>query len=184
MIFTDMALRALHDYRRLLKRYYSVEDRTRLLQQLDLVRPRKMDKDIELWETLNKIYIELENLTQSHPKNYYTYSGIEQYFNFLSGFLQEYNADQRCVYHKAQRASSLLVNIIQIVSLPLVSLTRQIENQLKKTCAEFIVLASDQQRQKAHSILIDKYKESPDFYGNILKYYMQLDHQIAKNNNS
>jgi len=182
MTFRGAALVALQDFRKLLKSYFSAEDRSCLLQTLDLVRPRNLDQDVELWETLKKIHLELEVLTESHPKHYYIYSGIDQYFKFLSDFLAEFYVCERRVLHKAQYASGLLLNIIQMINIPVPSLTVQIQNQLKSDCVKLLVFGSEEQQHKVLTILKAKCDGSSDFYHHVLTYYTEMSLKLAKKN--
>lgn len=172
MVFKDMALKALGDYRKLVARYVEKSEASLLLKKMDVARPRKNDSDIELMHTLIKIRTWMEEKIQSHPKGYYSYSGIEQYRLYLDEFLQQYQILSNRVVHKAQKASSAMLNIIQITGMPRPALSDSMGLKLMNFCQELVIFGSREQKLQVHALLNTKCEDYADFFAPILQDYI------------
>jgi hypothetical protein len=172
MIFKDMALKALGDYRKLVTRYIEKDEASALLKRMDVARPRKSDADIELMSTLIKIRTWLEEKIQSYPKGYYSYSGIEQYRIYLDEFLKQYHILSNRVVHKAQKASSAMLSIIQITGTPKASLSDKTADRLKNFCHDLILFGSREQKLQVHALLNTKCEDYAVFFTPILQDYI------------
>jgi hypothetical protein len=181
MVFKDMALKALGDYRKLVSRYVEKNEASVLLKKMDVARPRKSDSDMELMLTLIKIRTWLEEKIQSHPKGYYSYSGIEQYRLFLDEFLNQYQILSNRVVHKAQKASSAMLNIIQITGAPKASLGDETANRLINFCQELILFGSREQKLQVHALLNTKCEDYAVFFAPILQDYINFQKKQAFN---
>lgn len=182
MVFRDMALKALGDFRKLVSRYVEKNESAVLLKRMDVARPRKNDSDHELMQTLIKIRSWLEEKIQSHPKGYYSYSGIEQYRVYLDEFLQQYQMVANRVVHKAQKASSAMLNIIQITGMPRSSLSESTAQRLLHYCRELVLFGSREQKLQVHALLNTKCEDYAEFFAPILQDYVLYQKRHAFNN--
>jgi hypothetical protein len=179
MIFKDMALKALGDYRKLVARYIEKEEASVLLKKMDVARPRKSDADIELMHTLIKIRTWLEEKIQSNPRGYYSYSGIEQYRIYLDEFLKQYHILSNRVVHKAQKASSAMLSIIQITGTPKASLSDTTADRLKNFCHDLILFGSREQKLQVQALLNTKCEDYAVFFTPILQDYIDFQKQYT-----
>lgn len=165
-IFHDLVLEVLVDFRRILKRYSANKDeRDMLLGKFDLRRKRSYDADLELYQSAQAIQEHLAKQMESKPRQYYAYSGIEQYYAHLQQFLSQYYVAGRKVEHKSQRIWRVMLDIIQLVSVATAdNFSADKLEQLRTGCIEIAYYANDDQKSRLLAILQAKVNEMPDVF--------------------
>src|SRR5688572_20276177 len=103
-IFVETISKAISDYRQLLRRHLPQSDRMVKLMALNLKEP-DYDDHIALYLTARQIVQDIEINLDSGPKNYYTYSGIDNFCRYLKKFLSNYIIEENQIIHRAQKAS-------------------------------------------------------------------------------
>ena len=94
MTFTQIARQSLLDFSSLLQRYFDNDERENIRKLVGL-NDLNSDANIEIKDTtllnmLQHIKRLLNKKVKDYPKSYYSYSGIEQYMQFLEDFLGQY----------------------------------------------------------------------------------------------
>ena len=164
-VFHDLALEVMADFRRILKRYYAKDERDALLAKFDLKRKRAYDADLELFQSIQGIQHHLMDQIQAKPKQYYAYSGIEQYYAYLQSFLNQYYVSGRKVEHKSQRIWRVMLDIIQLVtSMTEERATQEEREHLKKDCIEIASYGNQDQKIRLSEILTVKAQALPSVF--------------------
>ena len=167
-IFSETMIKAIADYRFLLRRYLSQVERMTKLQKLKLRDSDTYESDLALYEAAKGIVTDIENNMETANQGYYSYSGIQEYCKFLSEYLENYHVENNQVVHRAQKASRALMTAIQLTSLPRERLNDSVTKQLfdcNKTVAGF---GSHEQCELQLQTLARQQAENPAFYTDII----------------
>ena len=172
--FTETIIQAFGDYRSLIKKYMTEDDRKRRLKRFDLMRNRTRDSDIELYDTATAISNDLKNCISNHPKNYYSYSGIEQFQDFLSEYLSEYVIEKSTLVHKIQKASRAFLGALQLSSLPKEKLTPFIIEKFNQISQDIAYYGTKNQMSRYHDLISQKATLNKENFEPVLEYYIKL----------
>lgn len=142
-MFQQIAQQLVRDFYSLLKRYVDNDERARIKEILGYNAVSDQLNDQALLKKLQLIYSLLQDKVNTRPKGYYSYSGIDQYFEFLEKFLSQYCIYSGRVVHRAQRLSGLMLHIIQLMEVPQESFTSDRVVELRDYCIEVIMLGSE-----------------------------------------
>ncbi len=174
-VFKDIILQSFSEYRRVLKRYVEAKERTNKINDLGLNQNLSFSSDAALLKIAQNVACDMQSIFDSKPKNYYSYSGIEQFYQYLLDLLDQYTILNQQVLHKKQRASSALLEAIQIYSQPLEKFNDRTIDSLKNICQVIHLCADkDQQKQFAELLLRLKAKEEK-LFTDVCNYYSNLN---------
>lgn len=152
-MFQQIAQQLVLDFYSLLKRYVDNDERARIKEKVGYNAVSDQLNDQALLKKLQLIYSLLQGKVNARPKGYYSYSGIDQYFEFLEKFLGQYCVYSGRVVHRAQRLSGLMLHIIQLMEAPQGSFTSDMVVELRDYCKEVILLGSEDYRTQLSQLL-------------------------------
>lgn len=169
-LFSDTMVKAINDYRLLLRRHLKQVERVIKLQQLRLRDNTIYESDVALYSIGQAIVADIKaNLLNMRVYNqFHAYSGIQQFCEYLETYLNNYEIENGKVVHRAQKASRALLKSIQLISLPIESLTDRIKKELCQ-CNEIIVeYGSKDQQDMQLQTLMRQEVVNPGFFVGIL----------------
>lgn len=172
-IFIETVARAIGDYRFMLRRHLNQVDRRKKLAELNLKDPTLFDSAIKLYEIAWKIVEDIESNIDM-PSSYYAYSGIAEFGKFLKEYLSKYEIEEGRLVHSAQKASKMMIQAIQILSLPVEQLTSKVTERLNQ-CSEIVAkYGSDEQKNMYEGTLEQHLIMKRDFFAPIYDYFQKL----------
>ncbi|GEM_PF-1869098 len=144
-MFVETMSRAISDYRQILKKYLTPAQRSAKIAELRLKDPTIFDDEPALYNTVQEILRDIEKNIQIPNEGYYSYYGIIRFAKFLREYIENFTVDGDVVIHKAQKASNVLIKIIQLLSLPDEQLSEKIAQQVIESHPLIIELGSKEQ---------------------------------------
>lgn len=118
-IFSGHILKSLNDYKRLLRRYLSTTERGKAIINLGIKRKSlKFDSDVILYNKAHRVLKDIEYWSAKLNRVATEYSGIDEFYQYLSNYLSQYRVENNVIVHVNQRVSCALVQAIQIIALP------------------------------------------------------------------
>ena len=172
-IFTETIARAIADYRFLLRRHLDQVERRKKLAELNLKDASIFNCSVKLYETAWKIVEDIENHVNT-PSSYYAYSGIAEFGKFLKEYLSKYEIENGQLVHSAQKASKMMIQAIQYLSLPAEQLSTQVAERLNQ-CSEVVVkYGSDEQKNMYEGTLEQQLIVQREFFSPIYDYFQVL----------
>ena len=170
-IFAETVTKAIADYRYLLRRHLGQVDRMTKLQKLQLKNNEIYKTDLALYKAAMSIVADIEeNMLVQNP-GYYSYSGIDQFSQFLKEYLNDYLIENDQVVHKARKASRALLQAIQLASLPVERLDEGVAEKLLACNTVILKFGSTEQHNLQLSMLERQQVENPDFYTRIIAHF-------------
>jgi len=174
-IFSETMMKAIGDYRFLLRRYLSQADRMATLHQLKLKDSDTYESDVALFEAGKAIIANIEANIAMPNQSYYSYSGIQQFCVYLKEYLENYLVDNKNqVVHRAQKASRALIEAIQLSALPQERLNDRIAKQLFECNMAVIDFGSEEQWELQRQTLVRQKENNPGFYAHIIAHLESL----------
>lgn len=172
-IFIETVARAIGDYRFMLRRHLDQVARRKKLTELNLKDTSLFDNSIKLYEVAWKIVHDIENNVDV-PSSYYSYSGIAEFGKFLREYLSKYEIENGQLVHSAQKASKMMIQAIQFLSLPKEQLTPKITERLNQ-CSEVVAkYGSDEQKNMYEGTLEQRLIVQREFFSPIYDYFQKL----------
>ena len=175
-IFSKTMIKAIGDYRVLLRRYLSQVERMIMLQKFQLRNRNTYKSDLVLYKTAQKIIADIRETMAKPTEGYYAYSGIAQFCDHLEVYLSEYLVEGEQVVHRAQKASRALLSAIQITHLPRERLDEQVARQLCAYNEVVVDFGSEEQRALQLQTLERCQADHPGFYTRIVAHMESLLH--------
>ncbi len=118
-IFSEHILKSLNDYKRLLRRYLSNNERDKAIINLGIKRKSlKFDNDVILFNKAHRVLSDIEYWSAQLNRTATEYSGIDEFYQYLKNYLTQYRIENNAIVHVNQKVSCALVQAIQIISLP------------------------------------------------------------------
>ena len=176
-IFSETMVKAIADYRLLLRRYLNQVDRMTKLRALNLKDPDLHESDIALYHAGEAIIADMEENMVTHVHGYYAYSGIQEFCNYLKEYLSNYFIENEQVVHRAQKASRALLESIQLTTLPREKLSDQIAKQLLQCNKTVVVMGSKEQCELQLEVLTRQQSQNPGFYTRIIAHLESMLYQ-------
>jgi hypothetical protein len=170
-IFIQTMTKAITDYRQILRRYLSSQERILKVKQLRLKDPAIFKSDVLLFKTAQSIIDDIENNVKVPNEGYYSYHGITKFCAYLKQYLSNYEQSGQGIVHKAQKAANAMIKVIQVFSLPDDQLSDEVIVELKEFATVIASCGSVEQRQLFRNSLVRQCEYAPGFYGDILQYY-------------
>jgi hypothetical protein len=115
-MFVETMSRAISDYRQILKKYLTSEQRASKIAELRLKDHTIYDDEPTLFQVVHDILKDIEKNIKVPNEGYYSYYGIVRFAKFLREYIDNYTLEGNIVIHKAQKASNLMLRIIQLLS--------------------------------------------------------------------
>ena len=163
-IFSDAVLKAISDYRQILRRLLEQPDRVRKLNELGLRNGVDPANDLILFEIATRIVKDIEENLSSHNRGYYAYSGVRKFGEFLSEFLQQYSVYKNQVVHRAQHVARAMLLTIQLVGFPEDQLDQAVTDQLIECADTVFTYGSAEQQENFLKALKLARPMAPDFF--------------------
>jgi hypothetical protein len=174
-IFSETMTKAIADYRFLLRRYLSQADRMTTLTQLKLRDSDTYESDAALFETGKAIIANIEANMAMPNQGYYSYSGIQQFCEYLKEYLDNYFIDaKKQVVHRTQKASRALIEAIQLSALPQERLNDRIAKRLYDCNTAVVDFGSQEQWELQRQTLVRQKENNPGFYSMIIAHLESL----------
>ncbi len=173
-IFSETMVKAISDYRFLLRRYLSQADRMSKLQKLKLRDSDIYTSDLALYETGKAIIEDIKDNMAISNQSYYSYSGIQEFCNYLSEYLDNYHIEDDQVVHRAQKASRALITAIQLSALSRENLDESIAKQLFECNRTVVGFGSPEQCELQLQTLARQQPTNPGFYTRIIAHLESL----------
>lgn len=175
-IFKDTTVKAISNYRAMLRKYLPQAERVSKLSELNLKNPRLYENEIALYHTAHAIVADVERNLNSSTKGYYSYSGVGNFARYLKDFLVNYYIDGDRVVHRAQKASRALISAIQLIA------ANTLDDHAREKlidCNQLIAsLGSDEQKDLHKNTLLNLIHQQSDgvasFYRSILNHFQQI----------
>src|SRR3989344_7474226 len=102
--FSETILKAISDYRLLLRRHLNKAERVEKMGLLCLRGAWDEENEKTLYFIACRILNDIRENMDNHTEGYYSYSGVRQFGHYLESFLDEYELEDSKIIHKTQRA--------------------------------------------------------------------------------
>ncbi|HLB55964.1 MAG TPA: hypothetical protein VJK30_01340 [Coxiellaceae bacterium] len=173
-IFSETMIKAVADYRLLLRRYLTQSERMAKLRALKLRDLSITDNDLTLYQAGKAIIEDIESNMAVPNQGYYSYSGISQFCQYLTEYLDNYHIENDQVVHRAQKASRALITAIQLTTLPRERLNDSIAKQLLDCNLTVVGFGSPEQCELQLQTLARQQAQNPGFYTRIIAHLESL----------
>lgn len=173
-IFIKAMSKAISDYRQILKKYLSTEERAQKIEELKLRDPKIFKSDLGLYEVAQAIVADIEKNIKVPDEGYYSYYGIVKFNQYVKEYLSHYTLDNGVVVHKQQKASRALVEAIQMLALPADKLDEYAASTFRRISAALAEFGSKEQQELYLLSLSRECEKNSWFYTEQLKYYQEL----------
>lgn len=137
--FAESVLKAISDYKLLLRKIYKTREAASKIKSLGLKRKQlrgSTANDMHLYSIALEIIDNLEEYVAKHGKSK-SYFGAEQFLNQLKNFLVPYVIEDNRVIHAEREAARVTVTAIQLATLPKEKLSKEKMDALIK-CVDII----------------------------------------------
>jgi len=165
MTFLSRTLRKLlTDYKRLLKRYMTPEERTLSITRLKLDRKLlKQDNEVALYQKAQAI-IEHINKDKAFKNLGAQHSGLELYREHLYAKITPYQIKGNTLINPARKASQAAVEAVQLIALPAEHLDEHIAKRLQRCITDILHLGSKEHHQTLSKALTRHKEKHPSFF--------------------
>jgi hypothetical protein len=164
--FSERIVKALNDYKTIIKRELSPKKRAAKLSALGLKRQQlKKTGDLALYSKTEQVLKDIEQAIELPDDNAPSwYCGLYEFYKHLKGILADYHVHQSTVIHLTQHSSRALVDAIQLMSLENNDLDKQIASRLDQCGKTVAKLGSKEQQEKlAYALKLHK-ERNTDFF--------------------
>jgi len=180
-MFVETISRAISDYRQILKKYLTPEQRSAKIAELRLKDPTIFSDEPALYQVVQDILSDIEKNIRIPNEGYYSYYGIVRFAKFLREYVDNYMVEGNMVIHKAQKASNVLLKVIQLISLPGEQLTESIADQVIAVHPMIIELSSKEQLMIYSTALERLNEKNRLFYRKVVHdFRMRLGEPLAE----
>lgn len=173
-IFSITIKKAIQDYRFLLRRYLPQAERMTKLQKLRLKKKDTYESDFSLYQAASNIVADIEKNMLNADQGYYSYSGIEQFCQYLKDYLNDYMVENGVVIHRTRNASRALLHAIQLASTPREQLDERIAKKLFESSKEIVQYGTPEQFDLYSQALESCQAKNPGFYTRIIAHFESL----------
>ena|SRR3990167_3274493 len=173
-IFAETMTKAITDYRFLLRRHLNQSERMSKLRELKLRDSDTYESDLALYEAGKAVITDIEANMAAPNQGYYSYSGIQQFCDYLKEYLENYHIENDQVVHRAQKASRALITAIQLTTLPRERLNDLIAEQLFDCNTTVVGFGSQEQCELQLQTLARQQANNPGFYTRIIAHLESL----------
>lgn len=173
-LFAQTVVQAISDYRRFLRKSYKQSERVQKLEELNLNDPELLENDLRLYNVAWGIVTDIKNNVEIPEQNYYSYSGIAKFCDYLREYLLNYEVEGNSVIHKGQKASRAMIQAIQLLCMAGGNFTEALAKKMEH-CNEIIVTYGSKEQYDLHISALERQRESnPQFFERILENFQGL----------
>lgn len=173
-IFAETMVKAIADYRFMLRRFLTQSERMSKLRELKLRDSDTYESDLALYRAGEAIIADIELSMGDAKQGYYSYSGIQQYCQYMKEYLDNYYIEKGQVEHRAQKASRALITAIQLAGLPRERLDETIAKKLCECNKVVVNFGSSEQCDLHLQTLARQQAHNPGFYTRIIAHLESL----------
>lgn len=166
-IFAQTIARAISDYRQFLRKYLNQSDRVRKLNELGLKDPELYKSETALFSVAWGVVKDIEMNIEIPEQNYYSYSGIAKFCEYLKEYLENYEIENEKVIHKAQKASRAMIQAIQMMSISGDQLDETLAKKLEG-CNEVIATCGSHEQCDLHLNTLERQRQVNPNYGFVI----------------
>lgn len=168
-IFSETIIKAISDYRLLLRRHLNQVERMTTLQRLQLKKAETYESDLKLYAVSCAIIKDIEqNMSELTTGGYYSYSGLHEFCKYLKEYLGNYTIEHDQVVHRTQKASKALLKAIQLTAKSRDQLDDGVVKQLFECNHAIVNFGSAEQRELQMQTLMRQQTQNPGFYTRII----------------
>jgi hypothetical protein len=172
--FAMTTLKALNDYKAVLRKNLSHNASNERIKELRLKRKQlQAASDIALYHTTINVIADIKKTLQ-HKTNPVWHCGLAEFLQYLEDFLCEYRLENNHVIHAKQNVSKLIVEAIQLISLP----TEKFKTKQHKSLDEIANIVSkygtSEQQKMLHGLLKRKIEQQPKENSTIFSKFSQM----------
>lgn len=169
-VFSDYILKLLNDYKRILKRYMSAEERENTIIELGLKRKSlKSDNDVILYNKAHRTLKNIEYWTSRSSHNATEHSGIDEFYQHLKNYLNDFRIENNQVVHMSQKVSCAIVQVIQLLALPATKLCENSNSNKLNSCIQTVAkFGTKEQRTLLANALQTQKVQNSTVFGPIL----------------
>lgn len=176
-LFSDSVLKALIGYKSILRKQLPQAACTKKMDILEIRRRHLREaNEVGLFQKGMRVLREVElQIAQTNDAPAW-YSGIDEFYAHLSGFLNQYSVEGGRVVHVAQRAANALVKAVQLFNLPEERLTKEVASQLVQCGRDVIEYGVKEQQEVFETALKARINHHSPFYTTLLLNYRKAQH--------
>ncbi len=167
-VFSETMIKAISDYRFLLRRYLQQAERMAKLRELKLRDSDIYDNDLALFHVGKAIIEDMKNNMDSGGQGYYAYSGIGEFCKFLGEYLDNYFIENDHVVHRAQKAARAIITAAQLMALSRDRLDEVVAKKLFDCNRTVVNFGSQEQCELQLHTLTRQQASHPGFYTRII----------------
>lgn len=178
-VFSDYILKLLNDYKRILKRYMSVEEREKTIIELGLKRKSlKSDNDAILYNKAHRTLKNIEYWTCRASHTATEHSGIDEFYQHLKKYLNDFRIENNFVVHMSQKVSCAIVQAIQLMALPVTKLSENSTSNKLNSCIQTVAkFGSKEQRIMLANALQTQKGRNSNIFGPILDKFTKYQNE-------
>lgn len=174
--FYHNILKAINDYKNIIKRSFEAKERQALLIKLGIKRLSiKNADDVKLYTIGAAIVQELEQsmLCIERQQSANCYFGAEEFLQHLKKLLNDHVVENGIVINTAQKSSCALIKAIQLIEIAKHSLNDGVAEQIY-TCARIIAKYGDKEQKRMFYKLINSAQQA-----HLSLFFRQLQNLIS-----
>ena len=168
-LFVETMSRAISDYRQILKNYLTPKERAAKIAQLRLRDITIYDDEPALYQVVQDILADIEANIQLPNEGYYSYYGIVRFSKFLREYIDNYLVEGDQVIHKAKKASNLLIEVIQLLSVSGQQLTPSVARHVIESHPLIVQFATNEQLAIYENALGRLKEKNESFYRQVIE---------------
>jgi hypothetical protein len=179
--FSEIILKAINEYRSLLRKNTPTEQRKSKLREFGLDGRYSELSDIDLYNTAKKMSSDLQLSTKDKAPSQYTYSGSQNFIKHLNDILDQYHIHGNKILHCTQLASRASIESIQLLALPEDKL--RLESTIKRLAkSNYLIARFGSDAQRAHHVnnLKSNRERNKPFFDGILSNFETTLHKLEK----
>ena len=175
-IFANLICKALLEYKRVLKRHLSAAQAKLKITKLGLGRKvLQDDNDIMLYRKGQRALADINAWLEQQSDHSSWYSGVEEFRIHIHALLTDYRIVDSQVIHGPQKASSITIQALQILNLPLESLTSQV-GALQHLGQQIADLGTTDQHDYYLNLLKKKRQQQPAIFLPLVEAFERHQH--------
>jgi len=174
--FYHNILKAINDYKNIIKRSFDAKERQAMLVKLGIKRLNIKNADeVKLYAIGVTIIQELEQSMQylERQQSANCYFGAEEFLQHLKKLLSDHVIEDGIVINTAQKSSCALIKAIQLIEIAKCTLNDSVAEQIY-TCARIIAKYGDKEQKKMFYKLINSAQQA-----HLSLFFRQLQNLIS-----
>ena len=179
-VFAKNIVSLLNHYKGIIRKQLDIENWSYKINDIGLKRQAlKKDDDVVLYQKAQKVIEDTEQYVNGNTNSPSWYSGIDEFHQHLKSILADYSIDNGMVVHSSQRASRIIVDAIQLMSLPNYKLNDEISEKLIE-CGKLIARYGSKEQKKMYSKALKKHvRRHTNFFLPLASHYEDCLSKLA-----